>query len=158
MSESRLQLRTSSDLVEHMQVVDIIFYRCSLEFDDAADQGPWETVDLQFITQIRPRLTGVDYRCKVVVPLPTGDIVADAAIIYDAGQPIAMTREAVGDFGNRAALMALYPYLRQAVSDLSSRLPLRVSPLPLLPAGDVAFSVEDLPENIAIEPEPTDTN
>lgn len=153
MSEEILELREARDLVEHMQVRDIVFYRCSMEYDDSVELTEDEegTVDLEFGTALRPRPSGIDYRCSVRVPIPSGEIVVDAAILYDAGKPIRVHRDAVQEFGDRAAFLALYPYLRQAVSDLGTRLPGKITPLPLLRPHEVSFDLSGYPE--VLEPE-----
>ncbi|MHB1063011.1 MAG: hypothetical protein ACYC1Z_00685 [Georgenia sp.] len=147
MTDEVLELREATEFVEHMQVQDIVFYRCLVEYDDTVEPRDDEgSVELEFGTAIRPRPTGIDYRCSVRVPYPSGQIVVDAAIIYDLGRPVRMYRDAVQEFGDRAAFMALYPYLRQAVSDLGNRLPGRLSPLPLLRPHEVSFDLSAYPE------------
>lgn len=155
MTDDVLELREATDLVEHMKVQDIVFYKCSMEYDDnvepSADEAEDGTVDLEFGTAIRSRPTGIDFRCSVRVPFSAGEIYVDAAILYDAGQPVRAHRDAVQEFGNRAAFAALYAYLRQAVSDLGNRLPGKLTPLPMLRPGEVSFELSGYPE--VLEPE-----
>lgn len=157
MTDEILELHQGTDLVEHMQVQDIVYYKYSMEYDDtveAADEDHDGSVRIEFGTAIRARPTGIDYRCSVRVPVPAGELFVDAAILYDAGKPIRAHRDAVQEFGDRAAFAALYAYLRQAVTDLSNRLPGKISPLPLLRPREVSFDLRQYPE--IIEPKHAD--
>lgn len=97
-----------------------------------------DSFDVRFDFALRRRVAGLDARCEIIVPHPRCRVTVRAASFYDADGPIDYTDDDMREFGARVATMALYPYLRQAVSDLASRLGVSIT-LPLLRPGMLAL-------------------
>ncbi len=93
-------------------------------------------------TGIRQRERALDYRVELSVQHAYGQLVADMAAVYESDVPLELTVEsaaAVIEFGDRVAMMALYPYLRQAISDLGQRVWVDMT-LPMLRPGNLTFA------------------
>ncbi|WP_460749157.1 hypothetical protein [Myceligenerans cantabricum] len=92
-------------------------------------------------TGIRRRPRALDYRVEFLLNHASGRILADMGAFYDCDPSLDLDEvppEVVIEFGDRVALMALYPYLRQAMSDLGQRVGVTVA-LPMLRRGDLSF-------------------
>lgn len=156
--DDRTVLTSAQELVQHLEPTGIVFYELSAQYDDSVELPKGEVdLELEFGTSLRIRARGVDYRFRVEVPLLTGAVVVDAAIQYEASEDLAFHRDALREFGQRAAVMSLYPYVRQAVSDLMGRLRVPTVFLPMLTPGEVTFDVDRLPEVVgAVESDEPD--
>jgi len=71
-----------------------------------------------------------------------GSVHVDAAIGYEYDPRLDIPAQVAVDFGNRVGLMALYPYVRQAFSQMSATVLGKAVFLPMLRQGEVAFSVD----------------
>ena len=60
----------------------------------------------------------------------------DFAVNYTTKIPVEITREALEEFVNRCAIMAVWPYLREALQSLTCRLPYPPFTLDLLHSGE----------------------
>lgn len=149
---ARLVLESAEAMLEHLEPSEVVYYELSASYDDSVElpEGRID-VDLGFGTSFRLTEQGVDYRFRVDAPLPTGPVAVDVAIIYTADQPVAFHRDALKDFGERAAIMTLYPYARQAMADLVSKMRVPAIFLPVLRPGEISFEVSSLPEVVGAE-------
>jgi hypothetical protein len=106
---------------------------------DASSQDE-ERIKVQ--SAIRRRRNAVDYRIEFVVNHDSGYLLADIGAFYDCDSSLDL-ENASGDvlieFGDRIAVMALYPYLRQAIADLGLRVGVDIM-LPVLRRGDLSFA------------------
>lgn len=71
---------------------------------------------------------------------------ADVAVTYAKSQPIEVTEDHMAEFISRVALANVYPFMRQHVYDLSSRLgsPLTLGLMKIRPGMVTANSADDL--------------
>lgn len=144
---ARVGVLTLQDAVDNLDFAGVEFYAIEgrrKETASAEDEDGWDA-DVRMDRAYRTVDHGVDYRCQVIVSFPRGEVTVDAAALFRSEQPIDFNRDVVGEFGTSVAIMALYPYIRQAVDDLGSRLgfhtqlPLLRRGQPLPPASDELF-------------------
>lgn len=122
-----------------LSLVEVRFYELNATADDQVE--PDETtleVPIDVRTAFRKRPDGVDYRLEVEIERPTGRIRVDAAALYAADASFEASDDVLLDFGDDVAIMAMYPYVRQAISDLGQRLGDSVV-LPMLQRGAITF-------------------
>lgn len=152
-SDDRLLLSSAQEVADQLTPQTIVHYDYRASFDDTIpppSEGGVD-VDLAISTSVRMRETGADYRLAVTAPLPTGEVVVDLAMIFDAGQPVAFKRDAVRSFGEDVAYPALYPYARQGLADLTSRVLGSAIELPLLPPPRLSVDLAEFGDVIAMD-------
>ncbi len=138
-------------MIHELDLAGIIFYKVSATFDDATDQTPEqdeEKYPLTISTAWRVQTNGADFRLGVEVPYPQGLIEVDAAVAYRSEREVELNDDALLEFADNVALMALFPYVRQAVHDLGARVG-NPAMLPILPRGAISYraNVDSPPEN-----------
>lgn len=118
--------------------------------DESAAEPAQTDVRVEVSPALRVRSDGIDARCRLRVHPPEGVIVVDGAAFYTSSEPIDVSQDVAVDFADNVAIMALFPYLRQAIDDLSVRLLFtnRVV-LPILVRGQITFSEEAAGEGSA---------
>lgn len=143
--EPSAQVATTLGLIELTELTEIRFYELFAASDDeltpnGAEPEPDESGEqtIAVRTAIRKRPDAVDYRVEVEVQRFGRTMRADAAAMYSAPGPFEAAPDVLYDFGDNVAMMAVYPYLRQAISDLAQRLGDQVV-LPILSRGAVSF-------------------
>jgi hypothetical protein len=137
-----LKLTDVAEMVGALDFNEVQFYGLSITYrDSAVDDGEDDaegSVGVSVNTSIRTRNRGIDYRMHFSLPHPNGDVAVDAAALFDAADDVTFEEEAVLDFGDDVAMMALFPYIRQAVNDLGLRIGIPIV-LPIIKRGDLSF-------------------
>ncbi|MFI2702210.1 hypothetical protein [Cellulosimicrobium composti] len=147
--EEQTAITTVEELVELLDLTKLHTYELIATARDEheeipSDAEPVEPGDerIRVRTGIRSREAGLDYRVEVSVEHARGQILADMGAFYESSSPMELTgdsEEAVTEFGDRVAMMVLFPYLRQAISDLGHRVSVEIT-LPMLRPGQLTFA------------------
>ncbi|MCA0217560.1 MAG: hypothetical protein LCH43_09425 [Actinobacteria bacterium] len=69
-----------------------------------------------------------------------GTIEVDVAVTYRTKVPVTLDEEVVLEFANEVGVMALLPYVREAISTLSARVFGNAVLMPILMRGDLVFN------------------
>lgn len=139
-----VQIETIEGAVEYLRLVRVSFYeqaakRSEIDLENASLQRPpGDEAEMKIWTAFRSSSEGIDYRCSVTLNFEQASITADAAISYRSEVPVNLARKAIIEFGNGVAIMTLFPYLRQAISDLGARIGYE-STLPMITPGQIRF-------------------
>lgn len=72
-----------------------------------------------------------------------GHVTAEAAAVYGLTEPRKLDPSLAVEFVNRVAVMAVLPYLREAVHGISLKVLGEPHLMPIIPAGSITFSVTD---------------
>ena len=64
----------------------------------------------------------------------------DYVIEYKLDQLLDIAHDVIADFATRSAVMCVHPYVRSAVADLTSKLPIPAVHLPLILPGELNFT------------------
>lgn len=64
----------------------------------------------------------------------------DYVIEYKLDQLLDIAHDVIAEFATRSAVMCVYPYVRSAVADLTSKLPIPAVQLPLIRPGELNFT------------------
>lgn len=147
-------LASVQDFTDNLPPRAVVHYEYSAVFDDSVSLPEKESVDMRLDTSVRARPTGVDYRIILKAPMTAGELVVDLGMIFDAEGLVAFSREGVQAFGESVALPALFPYVRQGLIDLTSRVLGTAIELPLSPPHGMTVDVDHLDEIIQLDPEP----
>ncbi len=139
------------DLIKLADVRDIQFYELSGRlysgFEDSHDEGPTGSQDVSF--KVRLGRTFLALRLRLQVNGEAGVYLADGAVIFklqEAVEPV--SSPIMQQFIEREAFPVLYPFVRQALYDVASRLGAEVPVLGLLRVDDF-----DLQLQLAIQAE-----
>lgn len=146
----RKLLAAAEDVARALEIENIFFYEYALIVNDSEPISEGE-INIDLKLSMAATREGVGYRCGLVADSGLLRISVDAALIYRSHEPVTIRREALKDFGDRAAIMTLYPYIRQAFSDLVAKAPIDTAPLPLVFPGELTFSAEGLDEEIEVQ-------
>lgn len=138
----RMKLQSIQDAVDAFSLEDILHYEVSgVRTDDFTappeHQGGESNFDIE--TQYRTAPNGVEYRMKVTLQGPFGQIMVDASARYETQEEYECDESILLEFGTNVATMTLFPYMREAVSSIGSRIGVDVK-LPLLQRGDITFN------------------
>ncbi|MFI6305914.1 hypothetical protein ACIBCH_28890 [Amycolatopsis thailandensis] len=66
--------------------------------------------------------TSVNLRGRLTINAPDAEYAVDAAVFYTATEEVTIDREALEEFLNRAAMIALYPFVREALHEAGRKI------------------------------------
>lgn len=141
---------SASDILEAgVEIESVQFFNLHAEVNEDAEP-PGESTEVSPTYGLKLRHEGNELGIRVSISIDVGaaKIVVDAAVNYTTAEILAMEEVTFLDFANNVGVMALLPYLRQAIADLSQRVIGEVILMPIIPRGGLTFSRED-----AISPE-----
>lgn len=143
--ESPRLVKSAVDLLAlGIEIEGVQFFRLQAEVNEDAllTDGPDEIAPAY---GLKLRHEGLELGTRISVTLDqlAWKIVVDAAVNYKTAVPVQLDREALLDFANRIGVMALLPYLRQAIADLSQRVLGEVVLMPVIPPGGLVFTMDD---------------
>lgn len=151
MNQVPVAVTSIEDLVDRLELAKLHTYELVAtardeheEVDSGADSVEAGKERISVRTGIRIRERGLDFRVEFSVNHMLGMLVADIGAFYESETPlelVAGSEEIIIDFGDRVAMMALFPYLRQSISDLGHRVLVDYT-LPMLRPGQLSFAPE----------------
>lgn len=148
-------LATAAEMVQDLSLAGIQFYELSVVYKDQVDEEREASINVEVNLSIRRRPDGLDFRARFEIPYPDGDVVCDAAVMYDAEGPRSFGEDAIFDFADNVAIMTLFPYVRQSVSDLGNRVGTPIV-MPMLERGAFSFRSDGDDADSEAAPKPTD--
>jgi len=132
---------TAAELLAMGELVDVRFLEFSaglreeprddLESDDVEHGMNIMVGDSEGVLEVRARFTVDTAEAEYLV-------VAATQFHYDAAQ-VRMTEALGREFAEKVGVMALYPYVREAIQSMSTRLRQEVITLPLMRTGQVSL-------------------
>jgi hypothetical protein len=134
-----IQISEVDELVRLAELRDVIFYEVSGKRSGNEDSEPQPFV---LRSMFRHDATQLGTRFQVSVSGHGGDYIADAEAIFALSQPAEINPTALKEFIERVGVMVVYPFLREAVADVATRLSLRRPVLNLLRVGEARFSTD----------------
>ncbi|MFC8046237.1 hypothetical protein [Nocardia sp. NPDC057353] len=147
---SAASVATDTDsILAFAELTDIVFYECSGRRNRDAGEVP---LSIQ-IALGRDEL-GLEVRCRATIAGAGGEYIADASAVFTFREPVEATAEAVTDFAARVGVMAVYPYLRESITQSSAKLGLERPVLRLLRPGEVSLTINNPDGDSASEPTP----
>lgn len=136
-----------SDIHELVRIVEIVEVRTYVvsavrNLSELADLPPEVTTDLDFME--RHSETSLECRFRMTVEVPEATYTADIGAIYSLDEPSRPTNELIAEFAERIGFLSVFPYIREAISGMATRLNLPAPVLGIVRAGD--FRITAPPE------------
>ncbi len=130
----------------------IVFYRVSGEVAEDFKGSPPKEFDVEPEYSLLVRHEGAEIGVRLRTELRTimGVLTVDVAVNYAAHQVVEIEPQALADFANDVGVMALLPYIREAIASLSQRVFVRTITMPIYQRGDLVFMTSDPPESEAV--------
>jgi hypothetical protein len=97
-----------------------------------------------FFIQVSPDT--LNLRARLDVHGPDATYLVDAAVFYAIREPGEVPRNVVSEFVNRVAILALYPFIREALHELARKIDTKRPLLGLYHPGELSISLEDAEE------------
>lgn len=129
---------SARELLERTELADIVFYETGGRRNPDAEES---RMNIQVAVRREELL--LEVRCRATVSGAGGEYVADAAARFEFHEPVAASADAVTDFVERVGVLCVYPYLREAITQLAAKLGLERPVLRLLRPGDVHLDRND---------------
>lgn len=125
------------ELLDLAELTDIVFYETGGRRNPDLEESP-----LSIQIALRREELGLEVRCRATVSGAGGEYVADASAVFTFQKPVEATDEVITEFVERVGVMAVYPYLRESITQSSAKLGLERPVLRLLRSGDVHLTVD----------------
>ncbi|MDR7301422.1 hypothetical protein [Haloactinomyces albus] len=127
------EIKTGQELLGVVELKNIQFYEVQARlyngFDgdspaasaaDGSDQEDTSEQEWQFRIQVDSR--NVNLRARLVVHGPDAGYVVDGAAFYVTDEEVNVEQDALEEFLNRAAMLALYPFIRESLHEAARKI------------------------------------
>lgn len=147
----RLEIAAGADLLPYVDLTDIRTYeirgsRVGERLSDPDGQA--------LGVQVRVEETSIEVRVRLEVQAVDADLLADVAAVFTFAQPLNIVAPAQTEFAELVGVMAVFPFIREAIHGTAARLGTSRPVLGLLHAGGFRLqpSNDDESEPVAAEP------
>jgi hypothetical protein len=127
------ELQTIADLVSALELSGVHYVEISARRVWDRDADTEAAFEMAVQTRVDP--TTFAQRFRLAMGHLVADYIVEVETIYTATSPITFKEEAGHEFIERVAVMAAYPFIREAVATSAARLEVEVPVLGLLRAG-----------------------
>lgn len=134
---------------------EVRFYKITAELKEPDEEHPSqsptdeesesEDVDMSVDMGLRTRQQGreLGVRVEFTAEHPDWRVYLDVAAEYEADESFEASAEAMTDFAEKVGIMALYPYIREAVGNMTQRTVGVSLVLPTVALGEITFSRQE---------------
>lgn len=130
------------DLLERSELATISFHEVSAKlFDGGAQSDPSPGAQVSLGLQHRSDPEGFGIRIVADIAVPNGEVRVTAAVDYKLLKGVLPVQRVLELFANEVAIMTLFPYLREGVADISSKVLGAPIMLPIAHRGQIGFDV-----------------
>ncbi|WP_091226819.1 hypothetical protein [Microbacterium sp. 3J1] len=137
-------VETIESLVEKLDLTEVVFYQVAATLRE--EEAPSEIPDGGHKTDygFRTRHVGNEFgvRFRVDITAPQGEVVVDLACEYASDEPLRIPRDVAFEFVNNVALMQAFPFWREAVLTLTTRVFREPILLKVFMRGELAFPLD----------------
>lgn len=132
------------DLIQRSELTSIEFHEVSARrFEGVPDSDEPHEGQVSLGFQHRADLDGFGIRIVGDVAVPTGEVRVIAAVEYKLLHGEQPPRRSVELFANEVAVMTLFPYLREGIASITSKVFGTPITLPVAQRGQIGFEVVD---------------
>lgn len=142
------RVASAAELVQDVGVsIDgFTFYKVAAEVRDDFT-GPI-TIDEEsevspsYALKLRNENGGIGVRLSTHLELAIGTVDVDVAIDYSLTETVEVPQHVLLEFANEVGVMALIPYVRESIANLSARVFNRAVLMPMIQRGELSFDAE----------------
>ena len=134
-------VRELVDLVDLSKIVTYSLSASRVANNMAADDMPQQSIE----ALSRHHDTGIEARFVLDVEVPGAKFMADISAQFAYCEPLTLSPTVAEDFLSEVALMVVFPYLRESVMSLASRLGMDGLVVGLVKRGDFKFGRKPAP-------------
>lgn len=132
------------DLIARSELASIDFHEVSAKrFEALSSEGGANEGQVSLGFQHRSDDDGFGVRIVGNVTVPAGEVRVTAAVEYSLLEGDQPSQRAVELFANEVAVMTLFPYLREGIASISSKVFGTPVTLPVAQRGQIGFDVSD---------------
>ncbi len=145
-SSARPLVSSAKDLIEiGVTIQGVQFFRLEASVNEEVESPAEMPPNIAPVYGLKLRHDGREIGTRVSVTLDSVSwkIIVDASVEYTIDEDVDLADGVLLDFANNVGVMALIPYLRQAIADLSQRVIGEVVLMPIIPRGDLNFTPDD---------------
>lgn len=139
-AEERRRIETVVDLVQLVELTEFRSYRLLGERVPDAE-GRTETQSLSVLAG--GDSTHIECRVRMELQTEHANLEADIGAVYTTPEPVEMPAAVVAEFIERVGLMAVFPFLREAVFTTASRLGVPPPVVGILRAGEASVEFDE---------------
>lgn len=123
-SEAPIDVGSAVELIDLLEFESVIFLQLAATriSDTEATSTQDGSVEPELQVMVKNEDDILSVRCVATVSSPDARYVADAVATFRAAHPLNVDPSVHREFVERAGLISLYPFVRQAIFDLSTRL------------------------------------
>ncbi|MFE5293010.1 hypothetical protein ACFQ8T_12585 [Isoptericola sp. NPDC056618] len=151
MNDQLRQVRTAADLLPFAELTSTTTYEVHGRRLPSDEARPEEDCASNFNVLVRKELGELETRARVQVLTTEADLLADIGATYSFSEPLHLEEDVVQEFVERAGVMAVFPYLREAIQTTATRLGVDAPVLGLLRAGSFRLSLNTDDEAVVAE-------
>jgi hypothetical protein len=123
-----------------VDLIDIQYFSLQADVDEESEETQLpDNVEPSYSMRIRQEDDEIGVRLATRLYLGIGNVLVDVAATYKAVQPFSMPEQARLEFATEVGIMALVPYVRQAVADLTQRVFGQAVLMPIIQRGEIGF-------------------
>lgn len=128
-----------------LDITGVTFYQVSAELRDSVSGEDPEVGTIVPTYALKTLVEGdhVGVRLHVHLEAEIGVADVDAAVAYKTPYPVSMTEAVKLEFANEVGVMALVPYLREAISTITQKVFGEAVLMPVFQRGELWFSEEE---------------
>lgn len=126
---------SAAEMLPLIELTDIRVYEVAGRRADAGDGDAARKVDEALTLHARGDSTWFETRARMLVRTEDADLVADTAAIYTFSEALAFSQDVATEFVERVGVMAVYPFLREQICSMATRLGVAPPIVGLLKAG-----------------------
>lgn len=129
-------------LIEKSDLEGIYFHEFSANrFDSPAEESVTPKIDVGVQYRLTEDVFGI--RLEAILQNSVGEARVSVSGEYTLSDQYTPTKRDVLLFANEVAVMTIFPYLREGISDLTNRVFGEPVLLPIAPRGVIAFDLDD---------------
>lgn len=136
---------SAAELISDIGVTiqSVTFFNLSATLNEEDDATRLDEISPSYGLRVRSEGNELAVRLATTLEVGLGTIIVDVAITYTLNADAQYNEEVGLEFANEVGIMALLPYVRQAIADLSQRVLGEIVLMPVMPRGSLWFSEDD---------------
>ena len=127
-----------------LELTDIRLDRLAIDLTDTTDQdatgeGGDTPLEIECVLGTRQEGSQFGARFTFQVTAPQWRAIIGVVTEYTAAQDFELSKQAPADFASKVAIMAAFPYIREALANLTMRVTGSAALLPIIRQGELTF-------------------